>query len=72
MSWADTLSVDDFLSLKARGFFRIETVDGRPVVTIHQLGEPVQRIACASPGHANQVRQALSDMGLTGYVEGAR
>jgi len=66
-----TLSIDDLLSLKKAGHFRIETADGRQVVTINRPGEPVQRFLCPSPGIANQLRLHLSDEGLTGYVEWA-
>lgn len=72
MSWARDLSIDDFLALKKAGHYRIEEVDGGHIVSIHRPGEPIERYLCTSPGIANQLRIHLSDMGLTGFIEGAR
>lgn len=63
--------IDDILSGKPKGYFRIQTVNGNTVITIKRNKQPEQTIFCLSPGHANQVRQRLSDEGLCGMVEGA-
>ena len=65
------LSIEDMLALKKRGHYRIEAVRGRLVITVRRPGEPIERILCASPGHAKQVRQSLTDEGLCGFVTGA-
>ena len=65
-------SITEFLARKKKGFFRIDMLAERAIITVHRNGEPEVVIFCASPGHANQVRQALTDEGLTGYIEGAR
>ena len=70
--WGLDLDIDDLLALKKAGHFRIETAQGRQILIVNRPGEPVQRIICPSPGVANQIRLALSDEGLTGYVQGAR
>lgn len=64
----DFTSIDDVLALKPKGVFRIENIGGRSVITIHRPGEPEEVIFCLSPGHANQVRQKLTDEGMTGLV----
>lgn len=64
-------TVQELLARKRKGFFLVNMLAGRVVITVHRAGEPEAMIFCISPGHANQMRQALSDEGLTGYVEGA-
>jgi hypothetical protein len=64
-------TIEEFLARKQKGFFRIDVLAGRSVITVSRPGEPEVMTFCASPGHANQLRQALTDEGLTGYVEGA-
>lgn len=65
-------NINEMLSRKSKGYFRVATFMGRIAISVHRFGEPEEVILCYSLGHANQVRQALSDEGLTGYVEGAR
>lgn len=65
------LTMDEFLILKKKGHFRVQNVDGRPVITVHRTGQLEETIFCLSPGHANQVKIQLSDEGLTGFIEGA-
>ena len=72
MSWPVACSIDELLARKTGGHYRIQAVGGRILLTVQRPGEHAETISCASPGHANQVRQTLSDEGLTGYVEGAR
>ncbi|AJE47175.1 hypothetical protein [Celeribacter indicus] len=60
--------LDDVLALKPKGVFRVENVRGRTIITVNRPGELEEIILCLSPGHANQVRMALSDQGLTGLV----
>lgn len=69
--WGLDLSIEEMLALKKAGHFRIETVNGRQVVTITRPGEPVERFVCPSPGIANQLRLQLAD-GMAGFVQGAR
>lgn len=64
-------SLDELLARKPKGSFRIEAVNGRAIITVHRPGQLDETIFCLSPGHANQVRQVLSDQGLAGLVEGA-
>lgn len=71
MIFGRNLSIDDLLALKPNGHFRIETTEGGLMVSIYQPGEPVERYLCPSPGVANQLGQKLTDMGLTGFIEGA-
>lgn len=61
-------SIDELLGRKPKGHFRIETVGDRVVITVHRPGKPEEHILCVSPGHANQVRQSLTDKGMTGLV----
>lgn len=65
-------SIDDFLLLKKRGHYRIATIDGRTAIIIYRPGEDAQTYFCASPGVANQLRQYLTDQGMTGFAEDAR
>ncbi|WP_374292551.1 hypothetical protein [Paenirhodobacter enshiensis] len=65
-------NIDEMLARKWKGYFRVTTFMGRIAIAVNRPGEPEEVILCYSLGHANQVRQALSDEGLTGYVEGAR
>ncbi|MBL3568864.1 hypothetical protein BV509_09085 [Rhodovulum sulfidophilum] len=69
---AADLDLEDLFQLKPKGFYRVENRDGRTTIIVHRPGEPVEIIGCLSLGHANQVRQRLTDEGLTGFVEGAR
>ena len=64
-------SIDEFLLLKPKGHFRIIAEGGRQIIVVNRPNDFEERILCVSPGHANQVRQRLSDEGLTGLVEGA-
>jgi hypothetical protein len=64
----DFTSIDDVLALKPKGVFRIENIGRRTVITVHRTGEPEEVIICMSPGHANRVRQELTDAGMTGLV----
>lgn len=66
-----TPTLADHLSLRKKGWFHIEGYGRQPVLTIHRPGEPDQTFVCRSSGHANQLRQALTDQGLAGLVEGA-
>lgn len=65
-------SIDEVLARKPQGHFRVETFAGRPAINVHRPGQMDEVIICLSLGHANQLRQALTDEGLTGYFEGAR
>jgi len=69
MSWGRDLPIADQLALKPKGHFRIETVSGRIVCTIHVPGEPAQVVTCSSAGTANQLAILLTDAGLAGFVE---
>lgn len=64
----DFTNLEDVLALKPKGVFRIANAGGRTVITVHRPGEPEEVILCLSPGHANQVRQRLTDQGMTGLV----
>lgn len=64
-------TIDELLLLKPKGSFRVTVISGQPAILVNRPGEPEETIFCLSPGHANQVRQSLSDEGLTGLVEGA-
>ncbi|SIR22592.1 hypothetical protein SAMN05421641_13128 [Paracoccus thiocyanatus] len=66
-----TLTLADHLATRKGGWFHIEWIDGRTVVTVHRPSAPTEVIFCLSPGHANQVRQSLTDAGLAGLVEGS-
>lgn len=61
-------NLDEVLALKPKGVFKIDNVGGRTIITVHRPGQPEEVIFCLSPGHANQVRQALTDKGMTGLV----
>lgn len=66
-------SIDDMLSCKMSGHFRVDIgEDGRSTITVSIPGEPVETLHCATPGLANQASAQLTAMGLTGYVAGAR
>lgn len=64
-------SIDDLLLLKPKGFFRITSRGGRQIIIVTRPDDFEERILCVSPGHANQVRQRLTDEGLCGLVEGS-
>lgn len=71
--WGDTiasLKLEDSLWLKPKGWFQIETRDGETTLTVYPPGEPEYVIICLSPGHANQLRQELSDAGMAGLIKG--
>lgn len=72
MSWGRDLPLDDLLTLKPKGHFRIKTVSGQIVCAIHMPGEPTQVMTCPSPGVANQLAIKLTDAGLAGFVEPPR
>lgn len=65
-------NIDEFLALKPKGHFRISSHAGRMLITVNRPDDLEEVILCVSPGHANQVRQRLTDEGLTGLVEGSR
>lgn len=58
--------IDDALMAKPKGYYRIVTLLGRTIITVHRPGELEETIFCLSPGHANQVRQSLTDEGMCG------
>lgn len=63
------LPIPDMLELKPKGHFRVWLSEGRWIVTVHRPSLPPQHLVCFSIGHANQIRQALTDEGLAGYVD---
>lgn len=64
--------IQDLLLIKPKGVYEIQIgLNGRPVIFVHRPGQPEETIFCISPGHANQVRQQLTDDGLTGLVGNA-
>lgn len=67
----DLTGLDDLLLLKPKGVFEIQNVNGRAQITVYRFGEPDEIIPCASMGHANQVRQRLTDQGMFGLVGSA-
>ena len=71
MMFGPARSTDELLDRKRGGYFRIEAVGGRQIITVHRVGEPEEVILCVSPGHANQMCMALTDEGLAGFVAGA-
>lgn len=68
MFTARDLSLEDLMLLKPKGFYRVKTSAGDTTIIVHRPGEPIEIIGCLSPGHANQVRQRLTDEGLAGFV----
>ncbi len=60
--------IDDLLLIKPKGVFEIQTGGGETTITIHRFGQPAEYITCISPGHANRIRQELTDQGMTGLV----
>lgn len=66
-----TLGLEKTLRLKPKGWYHIEPEEGWIKVTIHRPGHSEEVVLCLSPGHANRVRQELSDQGLAGLIEGA-
>lgn len=66
-----SLGLENTLRLKPKGWYHVASEDGQITITIHRPGEPEEVVFCLSPGHANQVRQSLSDQGLAGLIEGA-
>lgn len=72
--WGDAiarLGLEKTLLLKPKGYYRIDTEDGQTTITVCRPGEPEEYLLCASLGHANRVRQHLSDQGMAGFIEGA-
>jgi len=65
------LDVEDLIALKAGGHFRIDPHGARCLLTIQRDGEPAEHIVCPTAGRANQLRIALSDEGLAGFVSTA-
>lgn len=64
--------VNDLLLIKPKGVYENQTApNGRPVIFVHRPDRPEETIFCLSPGHANQVRQSLTDEGLVGLVGNA-
>lgn len=64
--------INDLMLIKPKGVFEIQTApNGKPIIMVYRPGELEETIFCLSPGHANQVRQALTDEGLTGLVGNA-
>lgn len=66
-----TLTLADHLAARKGGWFHIEQVDGRTVITVHRPDAFTEVIFCLSAGHANQLRQSLTDAGLAGLIEGS-
>lgn len=64
-------SMADRLSSRSSGWYHVFAIDGRIVVSVHRPGLLEEHIFAASPGHANQIRQSLTDEGMAGLVEGA-
>lgn len=64
--------IDDLLILKPKGVFQVVTDMGRTTIRVHRPKQPEEVIFCLGPGHANRVRQALTDEGLFGLVGDAR
>lgn len=61
--------INDLLLLKSEGVFEIRTAaNGKPVIMVYGPGNLGETIFCLPPGHANQVRQELTDMGLSDLV----
>lgn len=60
--------IDDLLILKPKGVFQVVTDMGRTTIRVHRPDQQEEVIFCLSPGHANQVRQTLTDEGLFGLV----
>lgn len=65
------LNLDDMLVLKKRGSFRIRSENGQISIIVSRPGQQEEIWLARSPGHANQLRQCLSDAGLCGLIEGA-
>lgn len=65
------LGLEDSLRLKPKGWYHVQPEGGWTKITIYRPGQPEDVILCVSPGHANQVRQDLSDLGMAGLIEGA-
>ena len=72
MIWGREFSLADHLALKPKGYFTVKTADKGQIVSVQRPGQPVEQYLCASPGVANQLRMALTDEGLCGYVEDAQ
>lgn len=69
---ANFRDIDILLLLKPKGVYEIQTApNGKPVIIVHRPDRLEETIFCLSPGHANQVRQELTDEGLVGLVENA-
>lgn len=66
--YCKTLSFTLRLASKPGGWFRIVCDIGFMATTVH-CSVGVDHIVCLSAGHSNQIRQMLSDDGLTGLVE---
>lgn len=64
------LSLEESLGLKPRGWFKIDLLADPITITVNCPGQPENTIICASPGHANQLRQELSDAGMAGLIKG--
>lgn len=65
-----TLKLEDSLSLKPGGWYRIDMRVTPIEITVHHPGYPEQVIIAHSPGHANRLRLELSDIGMAGLIEG--
>ncbi|QPZ89958.1 hypothetical protein [Thioclava electrotropha] len=68
----DPNNLEDLLLLKPDGVFEVRAEHGATVIVVHRFGEDDETIVCTSPGHANQVRQRLTDKGMVGLVADAR
>lgn len=64
-------SIEEFLALKPKGHYRIFTLNGRAAITINWPDREPETYYCFSFGLANQLRQQLTDRGMTGFVEGS-
>lgn len=72
--WGDafaTLSLAESLQYRPQGWYHVQTISGETAITIYRPGQPEEVILCLSPGHANQLRQELTDAGMCGLIEGA-
>lgn len=66
-----SMSLADRLNIRPSGWFHIHEIEGQTVIDIYRDGELDEVVVCISPGHANRVRQKLTDLGMAGLIEGA-
>lgn len=65
-----SMSLGDRLNIRPEGWFHIRKVEGQTVIDIYRNGSLDEVVTCISLGHANRVRQKLTDMGMGGLAEG--